>query len=492
MTALVTGSMVPDLPLFMWWPQGYDISHSLHGIVTLDVALTVGALLLWVFAVRDAVVDMAPDAVRLRLPERVRLTPREWLLAPVAGCIGATTHVFWDAFTHRQRWGTRHVAWLSTEHAGLPGQRWLQYITGVLALAVVGWVVLRHLRSMHLELDRRPAVLPPFVLPGVLVAGTLVGMVSAVLQWPDGPHEMAFCAVVNGVITVLLLGLLTCVAWQILARRTTSTEPRDRDRRQSYFFASRGSEGRPIPSRVAAASSWSRVIARDHAPRVIRTLDIMAKVVLLIMLGLALISPDMGHMEDKASGLRAVTYPMLAFTLPAIWWLFRRDRESFPWGADLMVTMTLFTDILGNRMNLFDTVTWFDDWVHVMNPGLVTAAVILVTLPHTATLGATVERALAFGMTAAVAWEVAEYVAFISKSTEKQSAYSDTLGDLALGAVGALVAALIIHTWRAAVGSRDRMMPRPILGAAGERRLGTFHQDDVRPDTVDRSYGREV
>ena len=27
--------------------------------------------------------------------------------------------------------------------------------------------------------------------------------------------------------------------------------------------------------------------------------------------------------------------------------------------------------------------------------------------------------------------------------------------------------------------------------ATGETRLGTFHQDDVRPDTVDRSYGRE-
>ncbi len=26
--------------------------------------------------------------------------------------------------------------------------------------------------------------------------------------------------------------------------------------------------------------------------------------------------------------------------------------------------------------------------------------------------------------------------------------------------------------------------------ARGETRLGTFHEEDVRPDTVDRSYGR--
>lgn len=220
MTAMVAGSMVPDIPLFMWWRQGYDVGHSLLGIVTLDVALTMGVLLLWFFAVRDAVVDMTPEAVRLRLPERVRLTAREWLLAPVAGCVGAATHVFWDAFTHGERWGTRHVAWLSTEHAGHPGQRWLQYATGVLGLVVVGWVVVRHLRTLPLAPGpSRPAVLPPFVLPGVLVAAALVGMVSAVLQWPDGPHEMAFCGVVNSVITVLVLGLLTCFAWQIVAKR---------------------------------------------------------------------------------------------------------------------------------------------------------------------------------------------------------------------------------------------------------------------------------
>lgn len=196
-------------------------------------------------------------------------------------------------------------------------------------------------------------------------------------------------------------------------------------------------------------SSWSGTVPRHNASRVVRSLDILAKVVLVSMLGLALIYPDMGHMEDKASGLRALTYPMLAFALPATWWLCRRDRSSFPWFSDLMITTTLFTDILGNRMNLFDTVEWFDDWVHVMNPGLLTAAVILLTVPPTSSLTATLERALAFGMTAAAAWEVAEYAAFISRSTEKQSAYSDTLGDLALGAVGAVVAALIIHTWRA-------------------------------------------
>ena len=28
--------------------------------------------------------------------------------------------------------------------------------------------------------------------------------------------------------------------------------------------------------------------------------------------------------------------------------------------------------------------------------------------------------------------------------------------------------------------------------ATGETQLGTFHEDDVRPDTVDRAHGRET
>jgi hypothetical protein len=56
--------------------------------------------------------------------------------------------------------------------------------------------------------------------------------------------------------------------------------------------------------------------------------------------------------------------------------------------------------------------------------------------------------ALGFGATAAVVWELGEYVAFVRHSPELQTAYTDTLGDLALGSLGALVAGLIIHRVR--------------------------------------------
>lgn len=189
----------------------------------------------------------------------------------------------------------------------------------------------------------------------------------------------------------------------------------------------------------------SEMATRHVAPPVIRSLDLGAKALLIVLLATAILFPDMGNMKEKAAGLRAITYPLLAFTIPVLWFTFWRDRASFPWFADLLVTVTCFTDTLGNRMNLYDSVSWFDDWMHFTNTGLLTAGVIVLTLHRRATLAATLERALAFGVSAAVGWEVAEYFAFISKSSERQGAYTDTLGDLALGSIGTILAALVVH-----------------------------------------------
>jgi hypothetical protein len=211
----------------------------------------------------------------------------------------------------------------------------------------------------------------------------------------------------------------------------------------------RDAADRPALGDSVGTVSNVAVVVRHPTPSLTRTVDVSAKAFLVLLLVFALAYPDLGHMKGKAAGLRAVGYPMLAFAVPAIWWLNWRDRASFPWLADLMVTISCFSDTLGNRMNLYDTIVWFDDFMHFMNTGLLTGAVILLTMHRTSTLSATMERALAFGMTAAVAWELAEYFAFISRSAERHSAYTDTLGDLTLGGMGAVVAALLLQTaWR--------------------------------------------
>ena len=188
-----------------------------------------------------------------------------------------------------------------------------------------------------------------------------------------------------------------------------------------------------------------QLAVRHPTPSLVRGLDVAAKAALVMLLVLATINPELGNVEGKAANLRTIGYSAAAFTVPVVWYFFWRERASFPWVADLMVTITCFSDTLGNRMDLYDVIWWFDDWMHFMNTGLLAAAFVLLTLHQAASLGRTIERALAFGVTAALAWEIAEYFAFVSKSSERAGAYDDTLLDLALGTVGTVVAAIVVH-----------------------------------------------
>lgn len=195
--------------------------------------------------------------------------------------------------------------------------------------------------------------------------------------------------------------------------------------------------------------SESAVVSRYETPAVVRNVDITAKVLLVLLLTVAVIYPDFGHVRGKGAAARAVGYPLLAFAVPLVWFVYWRERASFPWVADLLVTLTCFSDTLGNRMNLYDSISWFDDWMHFVNTGMLAAAAILLTLHRSASLGATLERALAVGVTAAVGWEIAEYFAFLKTSPERLGAYTDTLGDLALGSLGSVAAAFVVHViWR--------------------------------------------
>lgn len=186
----------------------------------------------------------------------------------------------------------------------------------------------------------------------------------------------------------------------------------------------------------------------------VRAVNVAAKAGLLLLLLTAFLTPDYGHMRDKAALARAVAYPALALALPAWWAVAKKDRP-FPWTADLLITVTCFSDILGNRLDLYDRLVWFDDWMHFVNTGMLAAAAVLLTLPAEASLAMTLERALAFGVTAAVAWEIAEYFAFLRMSSELPHAYADTLGDLGLGTLGAVCAAFAVHRARR-VGSGER------------------------------------
>ncbi len=177
-----------------------------------------------------------------------------------------------------------------------------------------------------------------------------------------------------------------------------------------------------------------------------------AKAALFLLLLTALVWPDLSGIKGKASTARLVVYPLGALVLPLWWFAYGRAKSklhrTFPWTADLLITLPWLIDLLGNRLNLFDTISWWDDAMHFILWALLTAGVLIAFVPGGLTRGLTAFVALGFGATAAVIWEIGEYVAFVRHSPELQTAYTDTLGDLTLGTLGALLAGLILHQVR--------------------------------------------
>ena len=176
--------------------------------------------------------------------------------------------------------------------------------------------------------------------------------------------------------------------------------------------------------------------------RALLALDIAAKVALAALLLHALLNPDLPQYADKAMQWRVITYLPAVMVIPLAWWLFWRTRP-FPVVSDLLFTLAFLIDTLGNALDLYDTIEWWDDLTHFGNWILLAAGFVALGWPARATRLTRVALGVGFGAVAAIVWEAFEYVTFVPGSPEAATAYQDTLGDLVLGLLGALVGASI-------------------------------------------------
>ena len=172
--------------------------------------------------------------------------------------------------------------------------------------------------------------------------------------------------------------------------------------------------------------------------------DVAVKLATVGLLLWAVLNPDLPQFQGKAFTGRAIVYPAVLLFIPLGWWVFGSRTISFPFAADILFGLPFLIDVGGNALNLYDTIEWWDDLNHFVNWALLTAA---VTIPLRWTMlggWACVGLAVGFGAVSAIGWELGEYVTFIRFSDELSTAYTDTLGDLALGTLGGAIGALVV------------------------------------------------
>ena len=161
-----------------------------------------------------------------------------------------------------------------------------------------------------------------------------------------------------------------------------------------------------------------------------------------------LLFPDIPGVAGKGWPERCIGYPVSALLVPAIWVLRGRRgqlarRGRYPYLADALLVVPFVLDLLGNLVNLFDTVEQFDDVLHFVNWTFLVAALVLFMAPAGLERWNLALMGSGFGALAIVAWEGVEWIIQEMGTTGLQLTYDDTVGDLVLSTAGGMLGALV-------------------------------------------------
>ncbi len=151
-SALVIGSMVPDLVYFVpWLRSGYG-SHSLMGLVTFCLPVGLALVIGFEVVLRKPLTFLLPPAIRSRLtaspPPESSSGLHTAVAVVIALLLGAFTHIAWDLIETPSGAVLRRAPWALSNLITIGGYRLyayrlLQHCGTILGLAAIGWVVHR-------------------------------------------------------------------------------------------------------------------------------------------------------------------------------------------------------------------------------------------------------------------------------------------------------------------------------------------------------------
>ncbi|MEV2238102.1 DUF4184 family protein [Micromonospora sp. NPDC049891] len=226
-SALVIGSMAPDAPYYLPLPVKATLAHSLIGVLSVDVVLGLGALILWHGLLARFLTAISPAWLRERLPVpgfHSRWSVGYAAMLVVSLVIGALTHVLWDSFTHDGMWGAVHIGWLSESHLGTPGYRWIQRMSTIVgAIVVVFWLLRWWHRQSPVPEQRPPANRILVVAAWLAIAFAAAGGAALAAAEDVTPQRMLFLAVTQAGGAGLTAAIVLAAGHAALARRHQPT-----------------------------------------------------------------------------------------------------------------------------------------------------------------------------------------------------------------------------------------------------------------------------
>jgi hypothetical protein len=228
-SALVIGSMAPDLGYFLPLDITRRESHSLAGLAWFCLPAGLAAYLVFQWVLRAPLTGLLPAALADRLPPPGPRSRLRWLAVVVSLLAGASTHLAWDAFTHGGTAATRLMPWLASELVTIRGHRLLvykglQYASTVGGAVALAWWLARWMGRTPRRAQARPGVLPArsraAMVGAVAIAATgwaLLSAAPALAGRISGAtlHLFAARAAIEGLTALALLLIGYSLAWHV-------------------------------------------------------------------------------------------------------------------------------------------------------------------------------------------------------------------------------------------------------------------------------------
>jgi hypothetical protein len=152
LTALVIGSMMPDFEYFIRMKLIGIYGHSISGLFWFDLPLGLLVFFAYQRLVKNTLIDHLPVYLNCRFSACksntvVRVSVKSLVIIALCLLIGSASHLFWDGFTHKQRFFAAHFP-VFTSTISIAGHpvflyKLLQHSSTVLGFGIIGYAITR-------------------------------------------------------------------------------------------------------------------------------------------------------------------------------------------------------------------------------------------------------------------------------------------------------------------------------------------------------------
>ena len=158
-TGLIVGSVSPDFEYFFKASVSGVHGHTLLGLFYFDLPVSIFLALTFHLLIKESLIGNLPALLQSRLQSLRVLDFKNYLRTHVliflaSALVGAFLHIFWDSFTHNDRYFVNAISTLRTTHIPYDGANYpLWYALQHLSTAVGLIIILIYLFKMDVKTD---------------------------------------------------------------------------------------------------------------------------------------------------------------------------------------------------------------------------------------------------------------------------------------------------------------------------------------------------